>query len=195
MKEDNDSAEPAASSIGALNLARLGAMRSDAQLLTRAKQTISAFASQLTNFPSALPQMLVAVDFLQGSPRQIVIAGAKDDQRTHSLRAEVRRHFLPRSIHLLADGGAGQKFLSETNAALLAMKKALSESNEFCATATSTRTEAARVSEMNAMMRTIHKTLINTIPRLFIACSPTESSTRRPQSGPVPQTEAPLSTR
>jgi len=122
MKEDNDSAEPAASSIGALNLARLGAMRSDAQLLTRAKQTISAFASQLTNFPSALPQMLVAVDFLQGSPRQIVIAGAKDDQRTHSLRAEVRRHFLPRSIHLLADGGAGQKFLSETNAALLAMK-------------------------------------------------------------------------
>ena len=85
MKEDNDSAEPAASSIGALNLARLAATRSDAQLLTRAKQTISAFASQLTNFPSALPQMLVGVDFLQGSTRQIVIAGAKNEPRTGAL--------------------------------------------------------------------------------------------------------------
>ena len=122
MKEDNDSAEPAASSIGALNLARLAATRSDAQLLTRAKQTISAFASQLTNFPSALPQMLVGVDFLQGSTRQIVIAGAKNEPRTDALLTEVRRHFLPRTILLLADGGAGQKFLSETNASLSAMK-------------------------------------------------------------------------
>jgi len=122
MKEDNDSAEPAASSIAALNLARLATMRSDAQLLTRAKQTISAFASQLTNFPSALPQMLVGVDFLQGSTRQIVIAGAKNEPRTGALLAEVRRHFLPRTILLLADGGAGQKFLSETNASLSAMK-------------------------------------------------------------------------
>ena len=122
MKEDNDSAEPAASSIAALNLARLATMRSDAQLLTRAKQTISAFASQLTNFPSALPQMLVGVDLLQGSTRQIVIAGAKNEPRTGALLAEVRRHFLPRTILLLADGGAGQKFLSETNASLSAMK-------------------------------------------------------------------------
>jgi len=121
MKEDNDSAEPAASSIAALNLAQLAAMQSDSQLLMRAKQTISAFASQLTNFPSALPQMLVAVDFLQGSPRQIVIAGAKNDQRSGALLAEVRRHFLPRTILLLADGGAGQKFLSETNKSLSAM--------------------------------------------------------------------------
>src|SRR5437764_1246854 len=121
MKEDNDSAEPAASSIAALNLAQLAAMQSDSQLLMRAKQTISAFASQLTNFPSALPQMLVAVDFLQGPPRQIVIAGAKNDQQSGALIAEVRRHFLPRTILLLADGGAGQKFLSEINTSLSAM--------------------------------------------------------------------------
>ena len=121
MKDDNDSAEPAASSVAGLNLARLAAMRSDSQLLMRAKQTISAFASQLTNFPSALPQMLVAVDFLQGPPRQIVIAGAKNDQQSGALIAEVRRHFLPRTILLLADGGAGQKFLSETNTSLSAM--------------------------------------------------------------------------
>jgi uncharacterized protein YyaL (SSP411 family) len=121
MKEDNDSAEPAASSIAALNLGRLAAMRSDSQLLTRAKETVGAFASQLANFPSALPQMLVALDFLQGSPRQVVIAGAKNDPQTCALLDEVRRHFLPGTVLLLADGGAGQKFLGETNASLPAM--------------------------------------------------------------------------
>ena len=66
--------------------------------------------------------MLVGVDYLQGSTRQIVIAGAKNEPRTDALLAEVRRHFLSRTILLLADGGAGQKFLSETNASLSAMK-------------------------------------------------------------------------
>src|SRR5205085_2907176 len=104
-----------------LNLARIAAMRSEAQFLTRAKQIVSAFASQLANFPSALPQMLVAIDFLDGPPGQIVIAGAKSHPRTQALLAEVRRRFRPRSILLLADSGAGQKFLSETNATLSAM--------------------------------------------------------------------------
>jgi len=122
MKEDNDSAEPAASSVAALNLARLAGMLSDSKLLTRAKKTIAAFASQLTNFPSALPQMLVALDFLQRPPRQIVLAGDKNDERTRALLAEVRRHFLPRTILLLADGGSGHKFLGETNPSLLAME-------------------------------------------------------------------------
>jgi uncharacterized protein YyaL (SSP411 family) len=122
MKEDNDSAEPAASSVAALNLARLAGMLSDSKLLTRAKKTIAAFASQLANFPSALPQMLVALDFLQRPPRQIVLAGDKNDERTRALLAEVRRHFLPRTILLLADGGSGHKFLGETNPSLLAME-------------------------------------------------------------------------
>src|SRR5438477_13079978 len=95
MKEENDSAEPAASSVAALNLARLAAIRNDAELLARAKKTVNAFARQLTHFPSALPQMLVAFDFLEGSPRQIVIAGDSDSPETKALLAEGHRHFLP----------------------------------------------------------------------------------------------------
>src|SRR5947199_4598341 len=75
LKDDNDSAEPAASSVAALNLARLAAIRNDPDLLARAKKTVNAFARQLAHFPSALPQMLVAFDFPERSPQQIVIAG------------------------------------------------------------------------------------------------------------------------
>jgi uncharacterized protein len=121
MKEDNDSAEPAASSVAALNLARLAAIRNDAELLARAKKTVNAFARQVAHFPSALPQMLVAFDFLEGSPRQIVIAGDFDSPETKALLAEGHRHFLPNKVLLLADGAEGQSYLGETNEAIRAM--------------------------------------------------------------------------
>src|ERR1041384_1051200 len=44
LKEDNDSAEPAASSIAALNLLRLAQIRNDQQFYERAEKTIDAFA-------------------------------------------------------------------------------------------------------------------------------------------------------
>src|SRR5207247_4126517 len=71
MKDDNDGAEPAASSIAALNLLRLSQVRDDPQLTERARKTIDAFAATLSHFPSAMPQMLVALDF-SSKPRQIV---------------------------------------------------------------------------------------------------------------------------
>ncbi len=121
LKEDNDSAEPAASSVTALNLARLAAIRNDSELLARAKKTVNAFARQLAQFPSALPQMLVAFDFLEGSPRQIVIAGDSDSPETKALLAEMHRHFLPNKVLLLADGAEGQSYLGEKNEAIRAM--------------------------------------------------------------------------
>ena len=121
MKEDNDSAEPAASSVAALNLARLAAIRNDTGLLARAQETVNAFARQLAHFPSALPQMLVAFDFLEGALRQIVIAGNSDASETEALLAEVHRHFLPNRVLLLADGAEGQSYLGETNEAIRAM--------------------------------------------------------------------------
>lgn len=121
MKDDNDSAEPAASSLAALNLARLAAMRNDPQLLGRALKTAAAFASQLSTFPTALPQMLVAIDFARSAPTQVVVAGAKGDKRVVALLDEIRRHFLPRSVVLQVDGGPDQTFLSANNPAVSMM--------------------------------------------------------------------------
>src|SRR5207249_5779264 len=121
MKDDNDGAEPAASSVAALNLLRLSQFRDDKQTVERAKKTIDAFATTLSHFASAMPQMLVALDYSLGKPRQIVIAGKKDSPETKALLAEVRRHFLPKMILLLADTAEGQKYLGEKNEASRAM--------------------------------------------------------------------------
>jgi uncharacterized protein YyaL (SSP411 family) len=121
MKDDNDGAEPAASSMAALNLVRLGAMLNDPRLEERARKTVAAFAPQLSHFPSAMPQMLVAFDFLDGDAMQVVIAGAREDERTRELLAEIRRHFRPRAIVLLLDDEEARKFFGERNDALRTM--------------------------------------------------------------------------
>jgi uncharacterized protein len=121
MKDDNDSAEPAASSIAALNLLRLSQIYDDKQLEHRARKTIDGFATTLSHFPSAMPQMLVALDFSSSKPRQIVIVGKKDAPETKALLKEVHRHFLPKTILVLADGAEGQKYLGKRNEAIRAM--------------------------------------------------------------------------
>ena len=121
MKDDNDGAEPAASSVGALNLLRLSQFRDDKQMAERARKTIDAFATTLSHFPSAMPLMLVALDYSLSKPRQIVIAGKKDAPETKALVKEVHRHFLPNTVLFLADGAEGQKYLGEKNEAIRAM--------------------------------------------------------------------------
>ena len=103
MKDDNDSAEPAASSVAALNLLRLAQMFHRDDWRERAEKTINAFSLTLNAFPSAMPQMLAALDYSLGAPRQIVIAGKIDNDDTQALAREARRAFLPNKVLLHAN--------------------------------------------------------------------------------------------
>ncbi|MEP6937739.1 MAG: thioredoxin domain-containing protein [Chthoniobacterales bacterium] len=122
MKEDNDGAEPAASSVSALNLLRLAQLRNDEAPADRARKTINAFTRQISHFASAMPQMLVALDFSLATPRQIVIAGNPAAPETRALLREVHRHFLPTKILILADAGEGQRYLGSKLEALCEMR-------------------------------------------------------------------------
>jgi uncharacterized protein YyaL (SSP411 family) len=122
MKEDNDNAEPAPSSIAALNLLRLAQIRDSKAWQQKAEATVAAFAEALNHFPSAMPQMLVALDFSLTKPKQIVVAGQKDGLDTRDLLDEVHRHYLPHTVVLLADGAEGQKFLGEKLEELKSMR-------------------------------------------------------------------------
>src|SRR5438876_455522 len=123
MKDDNDGAEAAASSVAALNLLRLAQFRDDpaAAGAERARKTIDAFATTLSQFPSAMPLMLVALDYSLSKQRQIVIAGKEDVPETKALVKEVHRHFLPNTVLFLADGTEAQRYLGDKNEAIRAM--------------------------------------------------------------------------
>jgi uncharacterized protein YyaL (SSP411 family) len=112
MKEDYDGAEPAANSVAALNLLRLDAMLDGEARATRARDTIDAFGAQLSRAPQGLPQMLVAVDFMIGPVRQIVIAGDRNAPETQTLLRAVHENLEAPRVGLWADGGEGQAWLA-----------------------------------------------------------------------------------
>lgn len=60
-----------------------------------------------------MPQMAVALNWLEAKPLQIVIAGRPDAPDTQAMLREATRLFIPGKIVLLADGGAGQTFLAK----------------------------------------------------------------------------------
>ena len=112
-KEDYDGAEPAPGSLAAMNLLRLAQLTDSKDLRDRAEKTIASAADQLAQIPSAMTQMLCAVDASLAKPRQIVIAGKPDAADTRALLREVRAVFSPNQIVILADGAAGQEWLGK----------------------------------------------------------------------------------
>jgi uncharacterized protein YyaL (SSP411 family) len=113
MKESYDGAIPSENSVAAHNLLRLAAMLNNDRWETQARTILRNFSDQITQSPTSVPQMLVALDFALQKPQQIVIAGQQHARDTRALLKIVNQEFRPHSVVLLADGEAGQAFLAE----------------------------------------------------------------------------------
>jgi len=112
LKEDYDGAEPAPSSVAALNLLRLGAMLNDEAWQARGRRTIEAFQSQWTRAPHALPQMLCALELALEPPRHAVVAGQVGAADFQALVAVLHERLGPRRVLLAMDGGEAQAWLA-----------------------------------------------------------------------------------
>jgi uncharacterized protein YyaL (SSP411 family) len=115
MKEQYDGAEPTGNSVGVMNLLRLAQITDDKDLREKAERLLLAFGDLLKKQPAVMPQMAAAYLFSIEKPRQIVIAGRKDDSGTQAILSEVHSRFLPNKIIILLDGGNEQTKLSELN--------------------------------------------------------------------------------
>ena len=122
MKEDHDGAEPSANSVAAMNLIRLARILDKKEFQISATRTIGVFHPLLERTPIALPQMLAALDAAITEPTQIVVTGLQNDADTANLLRVIRQSYLPNKVVLLADGGKGQKWLSEQIHAIATMQ-------------------------------------------------------------------------
>jgi uncharacterized protein YyaL (SSP411 family) len=53
--------------------------------------------------PVAIPQMLMACEFLLGEPREIILAGRRDSAEMRALLRELHTRFVPSRVVLLVD--------------------------------------------------------------------------------------------
>jgi uncharacterized protein YyaL (SSP411 family) len=113
LKEDYDGAEPAPSSVAAMNLLRLGGMLNREDWRARGRSCIDAFRAQWTRAPQALPQMLCALELALEPPRHAIIAGDPTRGEFQELVAVLQDRLGPKRLLLAADGGPGQAWLAE----------------------------------------------------------------------------------
>jgi uncharacterized protein YyaL (SSP411 family) len=102
-KEHYDGAEPAGNSVAAMNLFRLYHITGNDSLREKAEQTVEAFSGVLEKQPVVQPLMLCAYEFSQSKVKQIVIAGAAEDELTRQMVQRVQRRYLPNAIVLLLE--------------------------------------------------------------------------------------------
>ena len=97
MKEDYDGAEPAASSIGALNLMALAHLTGDDSLAARVELTLRMFAARAAQSGRTVPMAMAALSTYHAGMPQIVLA-AMDERAAQPLRAVVRSRYLPTAL-------------------------------------------------------------------------------------------------
>jgi uncharacterized protein YyaL (SSP411 family) len=111
LKSTYDGALPSGSAVQALNLVRLAALTGKPQLRGRAEAVVFSLGAAVQRTPYAFSYLLLAEDFLRGSPREVVIAGERDQPTTQAMLAVVRSLFRPQRVVALAHEGADSAFL------------------------------------------------------------------------------------
>ncbi len=127
LKENYDGAEPAPSSVAAMNLLRLGGLfetgaAAGPDYAGRGRRTIEAFRAQWSRAPHAMPQMLCALELALEPPRHVVIAGEPRAADFRALAAVLHERLGGRRLLLAADGGEGQAWLAHRAPWLAAMR-------------------------------------------------------------------------
>ena len=120
MKDDYDGAEPAANSVSAINLLRLARMLHDGQAESRALRILSAHGMRLLHAPTAVPQMLVALDFAVHPPSQAIVVGPRENSA--GLLSALHRAFRPHSVTLMVSDIETQEFFSKNAPPIREMK-------------------------------------------------------------------------
>jgi uncharacterized protein YyaL (SSP411 family) len=122
LKEDYDGAEPAPSSVAAMNLLRLSGMLADAARSERGRRCIEAFRGQWSRAAHAMPQMLCALEPALEPPRHVVLAGDPRAADFRALAMILHERLGPRRVVLAADGSEAQRWLAQRAPWLAEMK-------------------------------------------------------------------------
>ncbi len=101
-----DGATPSGNAVAVLNLLRLHAYTTDDTYRARAEKAIKAFSIKLSDTPSALSEMLLAMDWYFDTPAEIILIAPPEDAALKTATPFLdtfRRRFMPNRILVVAD--------------------------------------------------------------------------------------------
>ena len=103
LKDDYDGAEPAASSVSALNVLTLAHLTGDDAYRRKAERTLGRYGLRVGAAARVIPMMLCALSHWHAPTMQIVIVGGPDADPVRELEREIASHYLPFAVHVPVD--------------------------------------------------------------------------------------------
>jgi uncharacterized protein YyaL (SSP411 family) len=103
-KDATDASVPSASGLAATALIRLGKLTGDRKYLDAAEGTLQSAAGLMQQAPTAMGQMLLALDYYLGPTYEMVLAGDAASSATKGSLRDLRRRFLPNKVLAAALG-------------------------------------------------------------------------------------------
>ncbi|MHC4068723.1 MAG: thioredoxin domain-containing protein [Planctomycetota bacterium] len=100
-RPDYDGSVPSGNSLAAFALLKLGKITMDNRYTDLAERLLNNFSTQMTQSPTALTAMLIALDFHLGPSQEIVIAGDHQSPDTREMLNLIQSRFLPNAVVLL----------------------------------------------------------------------------------------------
>jgi uncharacterized protein YyaL (SSP411 family) len=108
LKEDYDGAEPAASSVAALNALKIAHLTGDNSLREKVERTLGRYGPRIGASGRQIPMMLCALSAWYAGYSQIVIVGTE----ASAMKQELARHHLPFAIVIPVAPGHDQETVS-----------------------------------------------------------------------------------
>jgi uncharacterized protein YyaL (SSP411 family) len=97
-KPDHDGAEPSGNSIALMNLLRLHELTLDDRYRVASEQLLRGFSTTIERRPTAVSEMLLAVDFWWGPPKEVVIVTRKGLDQAEPFLSVLREKYLPNKV-------------------------------------------------------------------------------------------------
>jgi len=98
LKEDYDGAEPAASSVGVMNLLTLAHLTGSPEMAERVEQVFRMFGPRVQGGGRTVPMLLGALSLYSAGIAQIVVVGEPGAPDTTALMEVVRQRYLPNAV-------------------------------------------------------------------------------------------------
>lgn len=97
-KDLHDASVPSGNAMSATALLRLGKLCGKTEYLDAATRTLTAARSVMERMPTAVGQMLIALELCFGPTSELVLVGGNDEKANQQSIATLQKSFLPRAV-------------------------------------------------------------------------------------------------
>jgi uncharacterized protein YyaL (SSP411 family) len=132
LKEDYDNAEPAPTSVAAMNLYRMGRLFHNETMLEHGRHAVRAFSARLEAQPFGMPLLLLAADLLESSPIHLILhSPGRDHPALAKMLAEAHRRYLPQMTIILVADAEARAYFAERHAMVASLPEKPAEPTAY----------------------------------------------------------------